>query len=74
MTKFNACDIISIVLAGVLELADETDSKSVGGNVVWVQVPPPAPSKHYKKDIMPTNGGAKPFAGINLLKIRNTTP
>ncbi len=24
------------------ELADETDSKSVGGDVVWVQVPLPA--------------------------------
>ncbi len=31
--------------AGVLELADETDSKSVASNGVWVQVPPPAPEK-----------------------------
>ena len=30
--------------AGVLELADGADSKSVVGNNVWVQVPPPAPS------------------------------
>ena len=29
--------------AGVLELADETDSKSVVRKDVWVQVPPPAP-------------------------------
>ncbi len=29
-------------LAGVSELADEADSKSVGGNIVWVQVPSPA--------------------------------
>lgn len=28
--------------AGVSELADETDSKSVGGNIVRVQVPQPA--------------------------------
>jgi hypothetical protein len=28
--------------AGVSELADEADSKSVVGNNVWVQVPPPA--------------------------------
>ena len=26
-----------------MELADVTDSKSVGGNIVWVRVPPPAP-------------------------------
>ena len=30
------------------ELADEADSKSVGGNVVWVQVPLPA---SYKKPV-----------------------
>ena len=28
--------------AGVSELADEADSKSVDGNIVRVQVPPPA--------------------------------
>ena len=28
---------------GVMELADVTDSKSVGSNTVWVQLPPPAP-------------------------------
>ena len=27
------------------ELADEADSKSVGSNTVWVQVPLPAPNK-----------------------------
>ncbi len=27
-------------------MADVTDSKSVGGNTVWVQVPPPAPIKN----------------------------
>ena len=31
-------------LAGVMELADVTDSKSVSGNRVWVRVPPPAPN------------------------------
>ena len=29
--------------AEVVELADTTDSKSVGSNIVWVQVPPSAP-------------------------------
>ena len=31
--------------AGVMELADVTDSKSVDGDIVWVRVPPPAPNK-----------------------------
>ena len=28
-----------------MELVDVTDSKSVGGNIVWVRVPPPAPAE-----------------------------
>lgn len=32
----------TFVFAGVLELADEVDSKSIDGNIVRVQVPPPA--------------------------------
>ena len=32
------------IFAGVMELADVTDSKSVGSNTVWVRVPPPAPN------------------------------
>ena len=32
-----------VYLAGVMELADVTDSKSVGSDTVWVRVPPPAP-------------------------------
>ena len=31
-------------------MADDADSKSVGGNTVWVQVPPPAPNKNLKVD------------------------
>ena len=31
-----------LTYAGVLELADETDSKSVGGDTVWVRPPSPA--------------------------------
>ena len=30
----------------MMELVDVTDSKSVGGNIVWVRVPPPAPRKN----------------------------
>ena len=34
-----------VLSAGVMELADVTDSKSVGGDTVWVRVPPPAPEE-----------------------------
>ena len=30
-----------------MELVDVTDSKSVGGDIVWVRVPPPAPKTGY---------------------------
>ena len=40
------CDIIS-QYAGVAESADATDSKSVGSDIVRVQVPPPAPKKAH---------------------------
>ena len=36
---------IIFVRAGMSELADEADSKSVGGTIVRVQVPPPALKK-----------------------------
>src|SRR5579883_1457418 len=32
-----------LIDAGVAELVDATDSKSVSGNRVWVRFPPPAP-------------------------------
>ena len=32
------------VLAGVMELVVVADSKSADGDIVWVRVPPPAPS------------------------------
>ena len=34
----------SIKCAGVMELVDVADSKSADGDIVWVRVPPPAPS------------------------------
>ena len=42
----------SCALAGVLELADEVDSKSIDGDIVRVQVPPPAP-KHSNPNLLP---------------------
>ncbi len=42
--------------AGVLELADETDSKSVVRKDVWVQVPPPAPNQ-YNPNLFPIGDG-----------------
>ena len=35
-------------------MADVTDSKSVGGDTVRVQVPPPAPKKHDGFDTKPS--------------------
>ena len=34
-----------------MELVDVTDSKSVGGDIVWVRVPPPAPNKNNPNQI-----------------------
>ena len=39
-------DIMNNVNAGVMELVDVTDSKSVGSDTVWVRVPPPAPNRN----------------------------
>ena len=39
------------IYAGVAELADALASGASDRKVVWVQVPSPAPSKGYKKDI-----------------------
>ncbi len=33
--------------AGVAELVDAPDSKSGGGDTVWVRVPPSVPMKHF---------------------------
>ena len=40
----NQCGNTETQYAGVSELADETDSKSVALMGLWVQVPPPVPS------------------------------
>ena len=40
--NFLYVNITNVVSAGLSELADEADSKSVGGNIVRVQVPQPA--------------------------------
>ena len=43
--------------AGVLELADEVDSKSIDGDIVRVQVPPPAPKQYNPNQIFPVGDG-----------------
>ena len=42
--------------AGVLELVDEADSKSVASDGVWVRVPPPAPNP-YNPNLFPIGDG-----------------
>ena len=42
MTK-NYDNIKNVIFAGVVELVDAIDSKSITVTCVWVQVPPPAP-------------------------------
>ena len=49
---FNERVRLTTELAGVLELADETDSKSVGGNTVWVRPPSPAPHRMARKPLI----------------------
>ena len=44
-------------LADVMELADVTDSKSVGSDTVWVRVPPPAPNQYNPNQIFPVGNG-----------------
>ena len=44
-----------IKYAGVAELADALASGASDRKVVWVQVPSPAPSRGYKKDIAREN-------------------
>ena len=40
-----------------MELADVTDSKSVGGDIVWVRVPPPAPKQYNPNQIFLVGDG-----------------
>ena len=40
-----SCIMKATSFAGVMELVDVTDSKSVGSDTVWVRVPPPAPRR-----------------------------
>ena len=54
---FNERVRLTTELAGVLELADETDSKSVGGDTVWVRPPSPA-------FLIP-----KPFFGLGIFYV-----
>ena len=47
---------MSALYAGVMELVDVTDSKSVGSDTVWVRVPPPAP-RSYNPNLFPIGDG-----------------
>ena len=38
-------------------MVDEEDSKSFGGDIVWVRVPPPAPNQYNPNQIFPVGDG-----------------
>ena len=59
--------------AGVMELVDVTDSKSVGGDIVWVRVPPPAPTKVAEKDATPETLAAARVSAVSEDKIEHQT-
>ena len=55
-----ALRIVRIEFAGVMELVDVADSKSAGGDIVWVRVPPPAPKQMPTFDAV----GGTPTASV----------
>ena len=50
-------------------MADDADSKSVGGNTVWVQVPPPAPRRNGLCSIQK----AQPVGRAFLIPLRHSS-
>ena len=54
---YNIYRTVKRIYAGVMELADVTDSKSVDGDIVWVRVPPPAPKQYNPNQIFPVGDG-----------------
>ena len=52
-------------------MADDADSKSVGSNTVWVQVPPPAPTKVAEKDATPETLAAARVSAVSEGKIEH---
>ncbi|MCI8605066.1 MAG: hypothetical protein HFE79_13140 [Ruminiclostridium sp.] len=54
--------------------AERTISALFGTQRSRVQITSSRPTNCYQKDIMPTNGSAKPFVGINLAKNRIRDP
>ena len=55
-TSKSVKNAFSQIHAGVLELVDEADSKSVASDGVWVRVPPPAPNP-YNPNPFPIGDG-----------------
>ena len=50
-------------------MADDADSKSVGGNTVWVQVPPPAPRRNGLRSVQK----AQPKGWAFLIPLRHSS-
>lgn len=59
-----ALRIVRIEFAGVMELVDVADSKSAGGDIVWVRVPPPAPKQMPTFDAVGGTPTASVVSGI----------
>ena len=53
----NACLGVKKYIRRCVGMVDEEDSKSFGGDIVWVRVPPPAPNQYNPNQIFPVGDG-----------------
>ena len=53
----NACPGVKQYICRCVGMVDEEDSKSFGGDIVWVRVPPPAPNQYNPNQVFPVGDG-----------------